>query len=100
METPTIRELAIDPATRTVRDQDREVRLKPNEFDILLHFMRRPDQVLSRRALVDEIGKGGMIGERTVDRRIARLRKALCDNAISDPIRTVYGIGYVFDTIT
>lgn len=30
---------------------------------------------------------------------IARLRKTLCDHAIEDPIRTVYGVGYVFDTV-
>ena len=81
-----------------VRHADRSVRLRRNEFDILMHFMRHPNQVLSRAALVDQIGKGGMIGERTVDRRIARLRKTLSDHAIEDPIRTVYGVGYVFDT--
>ena len=91
--------LEVDPAAFMVRHADRAVRLRRNEFDILMHFMRRPNQVLSRAALVDQIGKGGMIGERTVDRRIARLRKSLCDHAIQDPIRTVYGVGYVFDTV-
>lgn len=93
------RGLEVDPAAFLVRHADRAVRLRRNEFDILMHFMRRPNQVLSRQALVDQIGKGGMIGERTVDRRIARLRKTLGDHAIEDPIRTVYGVGYVFDTI-
>jgi two-component system phosphate regulon response regulator PhoB len=93
------RGLEVDPAAFMVRHADRAVRLRRNEFDILMHFMRRPNQVLSRQALVDQIGKGGMIGERTVDRRIARLRKTLEDNAIEDPIRTVYGVGYVFDTV-
>lgn len=91
--------LVVDPAAYVVRQADRTARLRRNEFDILMHFMRRPNQVLSRQALVDQIGKGGMIGERTVDRRIARLRKTLNDNAISDPIRTVYGVGYVFDAV-
>ena len=91
--------LEVDPAAFMVRHADRAVRLRRNEFDILMHFMRLPNQVLSRAALVDQIGKGGMIGERTVDRRIARLRKTLCDHAIEDPIRTVYGVGYVFDTL-
>jgi two-component system phosphate regulon response regulator PhoB len=93
------RGLEVDPAAFMVRHADRAVRLRRNEFDILMHFMRRPNQVLSRAALVDQIGKGGMIGERTVDRRIARLRKTLGDHAIEDPIRTVYGVGYVFDTV-
>ncbi|GAC1569109.1 MAG: hypothetical protein NVS3B27_12890 [Novosphingobium sp.] len=93
------RGLEVDPAAFMVRHADRAVRLRRNEFDILMHFMRRPNQVLSRQALVDQIGKGGMIGERTVDRRIARLRKTLGDHAIDDPIRTVYGVGYVFDTV-
>ena len=93
------RGLEVDPVAFMVRHADRAVRLRRNEFDILMHFMRRPNQVLSRAALVDQIGKGGMIGERTVDRRIARLRKTLCDHAIEDPIRTVYGVGYVFDTV-
>lgn len=93
------RGLEVDPVAFIVRHADRAVRLRRNEFDILMHFMRLPNQVLSRAALVDQIGKGGMIGERTVDRRIARLRKTLCDHAIEDPIRTVYGVGYVFDTV-
>lgn len=92
------RGLEVDPVAFMVRHADRAVRLRRNEFDILMHFMRRPNQVLSRSALVDQIGKGGMIGERTVDRRIARLRKTLGDHAIEDPIRTVYGVGYVLDT--
>lgn len=91
--------LVVDPAAYIVRQADRTVRLRRNEFDILMHFMRRPNQVLSRQALVDQIGKSGMIGERTVDRRIARLRKTLGDHAIADPIRTVYGVGYVFDAV-
>ena len=98
------RGLVVDPTAFMVRHADRAVRLRRNEFDILIHFMRRPNQVLSRAALVDQIGAkkmggGGMIGERTVDRRIARLRKTLGDHAIEDPIRTVYGLGYVFDTV-
>lgn len=91
--------IEVDPTAFIVRYGHRTVRLRRNEFDILVHFMRRPNQVLSRAALVEQIGKGGMIGERTVDRRVARLRKTLCDHEIDDPIRTVYGVGYVLDTI-
>ena len=72
------------------------VALTALEFDLLLALMRRRGQVIPRAMLLREAGRiDAVVGERTVDVHIARLRQKLHD----DPpqlIQTVRGVGYVF----
>jgi two-component system, OmpR family, response regulator len=46
-------DLALDPATHTVRRGDVEIDLSPKEFALLETFMRRPDRILSRFELLE-----------------------------------------------
>lgn len=72
--------------------------LSPNEFRLLRFLAENPDRLLTRRELIDGLGKSEPpIDERTVDVWIGRLRRAL-KVAGADPIRTVRAMGYVFDS--
>ena len=75
------------------------VPLRPNEFRLLAHFMEHPDQVFSRTALIEQLGKDGeAIDERTVDVWVGRLGRALTAQGAPDPLRTVRALGYVMDS--
>ena len=92
-------ELTIDLAAHQLRYRGTPVPLRPNEFRLLAHFMEHPDQVFSRTALIERLGKDGeVIDERTVDVWVGRLRRALTAQGAPDPLRTVRALGYVMDS--
>jgi len=84
-------------ASRQVRVEGTEVELTGIEFDILVALLRRAGRVVPRTALLAEAGRDDVIvGERTVDVHISKLRRKLGDDPRSPRrIRTVRGIGYV-----
>jgi two-component system OmpR family response regulator len=76
----------------SVRGQ--ELTLTVTEFDLLRTLLGRPGRVFSRSELVDHTyGVGHHVSDRTVDSHLRRVRQKLAA-AGSDPIETVYGLGY------
>lgn len=73
--------------------------LSPAEYRLLRAFLERPQSVLGRQELLDMArGAGVEVLERSIDLLISRLRAKLDDDARSPRlIRTVRGIGYLFD---
>ena len=89
--------IELDRAAHRVKHADRELRLGPTEYKLLLFMMENRGRVLTRQQLIDGVwGRDGDVDERTVDVHIGRLRKALVQGDETDPIRTVRGGGYVF----
>ena len=87
--------LKLDPATRRVSRDEREVRVGPTEFRLLHFFMTHPERVHSRSQLLDHVwGDHVFIEERTVDVHVKRLREALEPVQCSRMIETVRGAGY------
>ncbi len=76
----------------------RRVDLTSSEFDLLLAFVRRPGQALSRSALLGTLrGREWTYFDRSIDTLVARLRKKLAGGADRPPlVRSVRGVGYVF----
>ena len=75
-----------------------ELHLTPKASALLEYLMTHPDELLSRDRLLDVVwGWDYPAGTRTVDTRIAEIRRALDDDP-SDPlyIETVPGQGYRF----
>ena len=92
-------DLSADPMARQARWRGRVVALRPNEFDLLIHFLAHPDRVFSRQSLIGHLGKDcASLDERTVDVWVGRLRRALRREGVGDPIRTVRSLGYILDT--
>jgi two-component system, OmpR family, phosphate regulon response regulator PhoB len=90
-------DVELDRAAHRVKRGDRDLRLGPTEFKLVLYMMENRGRVLTRQQLIDGVwGRDGEIDERTVDVHIGRLRKAMVRDNESDPIRTVRGGGYVF----
>jgi len=87
------RELRVDPARRTVRWKEREVRLTAKEFGLLLALLEARGRVLSRQVLLEQVwGYSYSEGTRTVDVHVRRLREKLPE--VAEAILTVKSLGY------
>jgi two-component system, OmpR family, response regulator len=88
----------MDPVKRSLTFKDgMEVVLSSGEYDLLLAFLERPQQVMSRDLLLD-ITKNREAGpyDRSIDIQISRLRHKIEDNPKKpELIKTVRGGGYV-----
>ena len=72
----------------------------PKEIELLYHLAKNPNRVFSRDQLLDEIWGFKYFGDsRTVDVHIKRIREKLEDVSDQWCIRTVWGIGYKFETV-
>jgi two-component system phosphate regulon response regulator PhoB len=91
----TVGALTIDPATRRVTSQGREIRIGATEFRLLHFLMTHPERVHSRAQLLDRVwGDHVFIEERTVDVHVKRLRESLSGVNCQQMIETVRGAGY------
>jgi two-component system OmpR family response regulator len=90
-------DLAIDPARHRVTVADQQVALTPREFALLLHLMRHPEAVQSKREILDSVWDAHYDGDpNIVEVYVGYLRKKLA--AASTRIETVRGVGYVLTT--
>ena len=55
--------------------------LEPKAFDVLRVFIERPNQLITRRELLDAVWKDVAVTENALARAVTILRKALGDNA-------------------
>lgn len=72
-----------------------EVALSPREFDIVAHFFRNAEKVVSREAILEALGKDAELYDRTIDSNVSHVRARLRAAGIkSVQITSVYGVGY------
>jgi DNA-binding response OmpR family regulator len=91
-------ELSLDRQARRAFLGSDELRLTPKAVSLLEYLMTHPDELLSRDRLLDAVwGWDYPTGTRTVDTRIAEVRRALGDDPAQPRyIETVPGQGYRF----
>jgi two-component system OmpR family response regulator len=87
-----------DPVQRMViSPRDVFSHLSNGEFLLLKALTDRPQQILSREALMELAQGGGAQADgRSIDVQISRLRRKLEDSAGERLIRTFRGVGYMF----
>lgn len=71
----------------------------PKELELIYHFASNPNKVYTRDQLLDEVWGFEYYGDsRTVDVHVKRLREKL--EGVSDKwtLKTVWGVGYKFET--
>jgi DNA-binding response OmpR family regulator len=90
----------LDPASRQVTVEGRQVRLTAKEFELLWTFARHPRQVFSRTQLLDRVWGAEFDGDAsTVTVHIRRLREKIePDPSHPRHLTTVWGVGYQFET--
>ena len=90
--------VAIDVAQRAVRRDGCEVKLTHLEFELLVFFVRHPNQVFARTELFNLVWGQSVGSVRTVDNFVGQLRKRFeIDPEAPRHFITVRGSGYRFD---
>ncbi len=85
--------LIIDPVKYVVVHQSKEIILPRKEFELLLTLASHPDKVFNRDEILSKVwGKDVVVGDRTIDVHIRKIREKI--NA--DIISTIKGVGYKF----
>jgi len=91
-------DIEMDVIAHKVRRDGKPVQLGPTEFRLLRHLLEHPGRVFSRERLLDAVWPHDRdIDARTVDVHVRRLRVALNEGGLPDPIRTVRSAGYSLD---
>lgn len=89
----------LDTVRRVLRNPDKAlVDLTAGEFDLLVAFVERPQQVLTRNQLLDLTrGRASAPFDRTIDVQLSRLRRKIEANPQQPTlIKTVRSGGYIF----
>ncbi len=96
-----VEDLVLDPAARTVRQDNTLLDLTDVEFTLLEVLMRSPGKVVEREALAESVlGRKFNPFDRSLDMHVSRLRRKLATDSSNpasgadDRVKTVRGTGY------
>lgn len=108
-----LRRTYTDDSTKTVKYDKLEINLTnyelivdgkqidtpPKELELIFHLAKNPNRVFTRNQLLDEVWGFDYYGDsRTVDVHVKRLREKLEDVSDKWSLKTVWGVGYKFET--
>ena len=83
--------------SRTVTLNKKQISMRPKEFDLLYILMSKPNIVLNRNFLLENVFEyNAVVSTRTIDTHIKNLRRLL--GPWSEHIVTVFGLGFKFVT--
>ena len=86
--------LIIDKERVTVTKDDEVIDLAKKEFELLHLLVSKPGKVFSREEIFNKVwGTDVIVGNRTIDVHIRKLREKIGENYI----KTIKGIGYKFE---
>ena len=73
----------------------KEFSIPRKEFELLTLLISKPDKVFTREVIMNKIwGEEVVVGDRTIDVHIRKLREKIGDSHI----QTIKGVGYKFST--
>jgi DNA-binding winged helix-turn-helix (wHTH) protein len=88
--------LELDLLDRTAKRGDRQIDLRPREFQLLKYMMQRSDNLLTRATLLKEVWRYRFVPETNlVDVHMGRLRRKVDGENEAPMIRNVRGVGFV-----
>ncbi|MDC1024657.1 response regulator transcription factor, partial [Flavobacteriales bacterium] len=88
-----IGEININKSKHKLLYSGKEIYLARKEFNLLYLLMTIPGKVFTREEIITSIWKDAIVGDRTIDVHIRKIREKIGNNHI----KTVKGIGYKFD---
>ena len=90
-----INDIRIDLDSYIVHVGDKKCELPKKQFELLVMLAKKPNKVFTREKIYDQIWGDSVVGERTLDVHITRLRNRLGVNFI----KSIKGVGYkIVDT--
>lgn len=94
-DTVKIGTLEIDREKYKVSSMGQELTFPRKEFELLSLLISKPGKVFTREEIMTRVwGDDIIVGDRTIDVHIRKIREKLGD----DSIKTIKGVGYKFDT--
>ncbi len=88
--------LTMDLIERSVRRGDRQLHLLPREFNLLEYFMRRPNQIITRAMLLEDVWHYRTLPQtNVVDVHIGKLRRKIDVPGEPALIETVRAAGFM-----
>ena len=92
--------LTINISHYTVTCLGKELEMPPKEIELLYYLASHPGMVFTREQLLEQVWGYDFFGDsRTVDVHVKRLREKLTEGeSMGWSIKTVWGVGYKFDT--
>jgi two-component system, OmpR family, copper resistance phosphate regulon response regulator CusR len=95
-----IEDVEVNFWNRRVSHVDKVIPFRKKEFDLLEFFIRNKGRVLSRDMLLEAIWEDTSVRDsNVVDSYVCILRRKLSPFIQESPIRTVYGVGYIFNDL-
>ena len=88
-----IAEIEINKEQHVLLHKNQEVHLARKEFYLLYYLMTIPGRVFTRDEIISEIWKDTIVGDRTIDVHVRKIREKIG----SHHIKTIKGVGYKFD---
>jgi two-component system, OmpR family, response regulator len=89
--------LELDLIERVARREDRTIELSKSEFKLLEYFMRRPDRVVTREMLLEDVWNYRFLPQTNlVDVHIGRLRRKVDGPNEKPLLLSVRGMGFIF----
>lgn len=85
----------LDTLRRELVCEGQRIGLQPKTFDLLVHLVERPDQVVRRDALFDTVWAEAVVTDAALTQAVSQVRRALGKDAAR--LRTVARVGYIFD---
>ena len=91
--------LSINLTNYELKVDGKAIDTPPKELELIFHLANNPNRVYTRDQLLDEVWGFEYYGDsRTVDVHVKRLREKLEGTSDKWELRTVWGVGYKFET--
>jgi DNA-binding response OmpR family regulator len=91
--------LSVNLSNYELRIRDKPIDTPPKELELLFHLASNPNRVYTRDQLLDEVWGFEYYGDsRTVDVHVKRLREKLDGVSEKWSLKTVWGVGYKFES--
>ncbi len=91
--------LVVNLTNYELRINDALIDTPPKELELLFHLASNPNRVFTRDQLLDEVWGFEYYGDsRTVDVHVKRLREKMEGKSEEWSLKTVWGVGYKFET--
>ena len=88
-----ISDIEINKEKRLLLYKKQEIHLARKEFNLLYYLMTIPGRVFTREEIISEIWKDAIVGDRTIDVHVRKIREKIGGHHI----KTIKGVGYKFD---
>ena len=85
--------IEIDKNKHTLLYSGKEIFITKKEFNLLFYLMTLPGKVFTREDIIVKIWKDAVVGDRTIDVHVRKIREKIG----SHHIKTIKGVGYKFE---